>query len=125
VKGTPFDFTISKPVRADMAAAGGGYDHCFALNGEDGKPKQAAQICDPVSGRTMMIATTQPGLQFYTGNFLDGVPGKAGALYGKHAGFCVETQHFPDSPNQPEFPSAIFGPKRDYHETTIFSFGHE
>jgi aldose 1-epimerase len=122
VKGTPFDFTESKPVRRDMAAAGGGYDHCFALDGEEGKPRQAAEVFEPSSGRTMRIATTQPGLQLYTGNFLDGVPGKAGSIYGKHAGFCVETQHFPDSPNQPKFPSAIFGPARDYHETTIFSF---
>jgi aldose 1-epimerase len=70
----------------------------------------------------MRVFTTQPGLQFYTGNFLDGITGKAGSVYGKHAGFCLETQHLPDSPNKKEFPSAIFGPDRDYHEKALFSF---
>jgi aldose 1-epimerase len=123
VSGTPFDFTTAKPIRRDLAATGNGYDHCFALDGTAGTLRSAAQVYEPVSGRRMRIATTQPGLQFYTGNFLHGVPGKGGALYGKHAGLCLETQHFPDSPNQPTFPSALFGPTQDYHETTVFSFG--
>jgi aldose 1-epimerase len=70
----------------------------------------------------MKISTTQPGVQFYTGNFLAGLQGKHGSVYNKHAGFCLETQHFPDSPNRSEFPSAIFGPDREYHEKAIFSF---
>jgi aldose 1-epimerase len=122
VQNTPFDFRIAKPVNRDLAAAGGGYDHCFVVDGDGGTLRPCAEVSEPRSGRTMRVFTTQPGLQFYTGNFLDGVIGKAGSVYGKHAGFCLETQHLPDSPNRKEFPSAVFGPDRDYHEKALFSF---
>jgi aldose 1-epimerase len=122
VAGTPFDFTRRKPIGRDIEAAGG-YDHCFVLDGEEGALKPAAEVYEEVSGRVLRLSTTQSGVQFYTGNFLDGVAGKLGSVYGKHGGFCLETQCLPDSPNRPEFPSAIFGPGRDYLERAVFSFG--
>jgi aldose 1-epimerase len=122
VQNTPFDFRTAKPVSRDLEAAGGGYDHCFAVDGEAGTLRPCAEVSEPRSGRVMRVFTTQPGVQFYTGNFLDGVIGKAGSVYGKHAGFCLETQHFPDSPNRKEFPPAVFGPGRDYREKAMFSF---
>jgi aldose 1-epimerase len=122
LRGTAFDFRVQKPISRDLEAAGGGYDHCFALEGEPGKLRPAAEVRENSSGRTLQVQTTQPGLQFYTGNFLDGGPGKAGSVYHKHGGFCLETQHFPDAPNRPEFSSGIFGPKRDYHEKALFAF---
>jgi aldose 1-epimerase len=122
VKNGPFDFSSRKPIGRDIAAAGIGYDHCYVLMGEPGKLRPCAEVFDPASGRSMKVLTTQPGVQFYSGNFLDGIPGKAGSVYGKHGGFCLETQHFPDSPNRPEFPPCIFGPNKDYHERTLFSF---
>jgi aldose 1-epimerase len=122
VQNTPFDFRTRKSIGKDLVAAGGGFDHCFALEGESGKLRPCAEVSDPVSGRNMKVFTTQPGVQFYTGNFLDGVIGKAGSVYNKHAGFCLETQHFPDTPNRPEFPPAIFGPGKDYHEKAVFAF---
>ncbi|MDR0601099.1 MAG: galactose mutarotase, partial [Treponema sp.] len=122
VRNTPFDFRTRKSIRKDHEAAGGGYDHCFALDGEAGKLRPCAEVFEPDSGRIMRVFTTQPGVQFYTGNLLDGVKGKAGSVYDKHAGFCLETQHFPDTPNQPEFPQAIFGPQKNYHEKAVFAF---
>jgi aldose 1-epimerase len=118
----PFDFRARKPVNRDLAAAGGGYDHCFVVDGEPGKLRPCAEVFEASKGRSMKISTTQPGVQFYTGNFLAGLPGKLGSVYNKHYGFCLETQHFPDSPNRPEFPSAVFSPDRDYHEQAVFSF---
>ncbi|MHC4606973.1 MAG: aldose epimerase family protein [Planctomycetota bacterium] len=114
VKGTRFDFTASRPIGE------GGYDHCFALNSGDGSLALAARVRDPKSGRVMEVHTTQPGIQFYTGNFLDGSPACGG--FGKHGGFCLETQHFPDSPNRPEFPSTILRPGETYHEVTLHRF---
>lgn len=122
VAGTPFDFTGRKPVGKDIAATGGGYDHCYAVDGDYGSLRRAAEIYEPASGRALKVFTTQPGAQFYTGNFLDGLGGKLGSVYDKHYGFCLETQHFPDSPNHPEFPPVIFGPGRDYHEQSVFRF---
>jgi aldose 1-epimerase len=122
VKDGPFDFRARKPVSRDLAAAGGGYDHCFAVDGEPDKLRPCAEVFEASSGRTMKVSATQPGVQFYTGNFLAGLPGKLGSVYNKHYGFCLETQHFPDSPNHPEFPSTVFGPDRDYHEQAVFSF---
>jgi aldose 1-epimerase len=122
VEKTAFDFTARKPVRRDIGAAGGGYDHCFVVDGEPGKLRPCADVFEPLSGRSMRVFTTQPAVQFYTGNFLNGVAGKEGSVYNKHAGFCLETQHLPDSPNRAEFPSCIFGPDRDYHERAVFSF---
>jgi aldose 1-epimerase len=122
VKNGPFDFTSGKPIGRDIDAAGGGYDHCFVVDGEPGKLRPCAEIFEKSSGRSLRLLTTQPGLQFYTGNFLDGIPGKAGSVYHKHGGFCLETQCFPDSPNRPEFPSPVFGPDKDYHEKAVFAF---
>jgi aldose 1-epimerase len=118
----PFDFSSPKPISRDIKAAGGGYDHCFVLDGEPGKLRLCAEVFEALSGRTLRLVTTQPGVQFYTGNFLEGVRGKAGSVYDKYAGFCLETQHFPDGPNQPGFPPCIFGPNREYHEKAVFSF---
>jgi aldose 1-epimerase len=122
VQGGPFDFKTRKPVKRDIEAAGGGYDHCFAVDGKAGELRPCAEVYEGSSGRTMKIYTTQPGVQFYSGNMLTGIPGKTGSVYRKHSGFCLETQHFPDSPNKSEFPDAIFGPSRDYHERAVFSF---
>ena len=99
----------------------GGYDHCWVIDGEAGELRIAARVTDPASGRVLETCTTQPGVQFYTSNFLDGsIVGKGGQSYGKHAGFCLETQHFPDSPNQPTFPSTVLRPGETYHEVTIY-----
>jgi aldose 1-epimerase len=122
VSGGPFDFQTRKPVKKDIAAAGGGYDHCFVVNGEAGKLRPHAEVFEETSGRTMKVYGTQPAIQFYSGNFLSGLQGKLGSVYNKHAGFCLETQHFPDTPNKPEFPSGIFGLDKDYQEKAVFSF---
>ena len=122
VDNGPFDFRTRKPVSKDIAKTNGGYDHCYAVNGEAGKLRPCAEVFEETSSRHMKIYTTQPGLQFYSGNFLAGLHGKTGSVYNKHAGFCLETQHFPDSPNRTEFPSAIYGPERNYHEKAVFSF---
>jgi aldose 1-epimerase len=123
VKGTPFDFTSPHKVGERIAQVPGGYDHNWVLNQTDGM-HAAATVYEPTSGRTMEVTTTEPGLQFYTGNFLDGtLTGKGGKKYGKHAGFCMETQHFPDSPNQPKFPSTTLEPGQTLHSTTVYRFG--
>jgi aldose 1-epimerase len=120
VVNTPFDFTKSKPIGRDISQVKGGYDHNFVLK-EIGL---AAEVYDPTSGRVMKIHTTTPGVQFYTGNFLNGSlqNTKGGLRYGKHAGFCLETQHFPDSPNQPLFPSSIIRPGQTYSQKTSYAF---
>ncbi|MDR0455634.1 MAG: galactose mutarotase [Treponema sp.] len=119
VRDSPFDFREPKPVMRDREE---GYDHCFTVDGDPGKLRPCAEVFEPGSGRTMKVFTTQPGVQFYTGNMLPGTPGKAGSVYGRHTGFCLETQHFPDTPNQPGFPPCIFGPERDYSEKSVFTF---
>lgn len=130
VEGTPFDFRTAKPIGQDIAAEdqqiefGGGYDHNFVLD----KPQpsalsKAAEVYEPDSGRVMEVFTTEPGVQFYVGNFLDGtLVGKGGIAYEKRYGFCLETQHFPDSPNQPDFPSVVLRPGERYTSTTIYTF---
>ena len=122
VAGTPFDFRTRKLIKLDIEAVEGGYDHCFVIDGDPGKLRPCAEVFEPRSGRTMRVFTTQPGVQFYTGSQLRDVPGKAGSVYRRHDGFCLETQSFPDAPNQRRFPPAIFGPDRDYHEKTLFAF---
>ncbi|WP_394343374.1 aldose epimerase family protein [Hymenobacter rigui] len=123
VKGTPFDFTTPHAIGERIAQVPGGYDHNWVLNQTTGL-HAAATVYEPTTGRTMEVTTTEPGLQFYTGNFLDGtLKGANGQTYGKHAGFCLETQHFPDSPNQPKFPSTILQPGQSLHSTTIYKFG--
>jgi len=131
VRDTPFDFRESKPINRDMAAEFGGvggaaapdgYDHCFTVDGDLGKLRPCAEVREAGSGRKMRVLTTQPGVQFYTGNMLPDVRGKAGAVYSRHSGFCLETQHFPDSPNREDFPSCIFGPDRSYGEKSVYAF---
>jgi aldose 1-epimerase len=124
VKGTPMDFTTAKRIGKDLAAVKGGYDHNFVIKKTGDEMALAARVYDSASGRVLEVHTTQPGIQFYTGNFLDGTltGTRSGARYVKHAGFCLETQHFPDSPNQPDFPSTILKPGQTYHETTSFKF---
>ena len=101
----------------------GGYDHNYVLNNKSGQLKLAATLADPVTGRWLEVHTTQPGIQFYSGNFLDGtLTGKGGKVYKKHWGLCLETQHFPDSVNQPTFPSVILRPNQTYRTTTIHRF---
>lgn len=120
VQGTALDFTSAKPIGKELADVPGGYDHCFVVRGEAGTLRLAARVTDPASGRGMEIHTTQPGIQFYTGNFLDGEA--ANGNYPQHGGFCLETQHFPDSPNQPEFPSTILKPGETFRQTTVHRF---
>ncbi|TGE29169.1 aldose epimerase family protein [Hymenobacter metallicola] len=123
VKGTPFDFTTPHTIGERIAQVPGGYDHNWVLNQTSGM-HAAATVYEPTSGRTMEVKTTEPGVQFYTGNFLDGtLKGKRGTVYGKHAGFCLETQHFPDSPNQPKFPSTTLQPGQTLKSTTTYTFG--
>ena len=129
VKDTPFDFTKSTAIGARIAdqneqlARGHGYDHNFVLNSKGGSLVKAAEVYEPQSGRVMEVWTDQPGLQFYTGNFLDGkTVGKGGVAYPFRGAFCMETQHFPDSPNKPEFPSTELRPGQTYHTTTVYKF---
>jgi aldose 1-epimerase len=124
VKGTPMDFTSPKKVGKDLASVKGGYDHNYVLNKSGNEESLAATVYDSASGRFMEVRTTQPGVQFYTGNFLDGklTGTKNGATYNQHAALCLETQHFPDSPNQPTFPGAILKPGETYHQVTVYKF---
>ncbi len=127
VKGTPMDFTIAKPIGRDLGQLTNvpqGYDHNFVLNRAGKGLALCAQVYEPTTGRTIEVSTTQPGVQFYSGNFLDGtLTGKGGMVYKQHDGFCLETQHFPDSPNQPTFPSTVLRPGQTYKHSTVFKFG--
>ena len=123
-ENTPLDFKNPKPIGQDIAALTktGGYDHCFVIGGEQGELRPFAEAYEPFTGRIMKGFTTQPGVQLFTGNNISRLQGKNGCFYEKYAGFCLETQHFPDSPNRPEFPSTIYDPTRDYHEKTVLAF---
>ena len=122
VASTPWDFTQGKAVGKDLAAAGG-YDHNFVLNDYDGSLRTAVRLYEPVSGRVLEILTTQPGVQFYSGNFLDGtLTGKGGMVYNKYAALCLEPQHFPDSPNHPNFPSTVLRPGELYRQVSVYRF---
>ena len=128
VGGTPFDFRKPTAVGAridgdnDQLKKGHGYDHNWVLD-STGKMAEAAEVYEPSSGRVLQVITDQPGVQFYTGNFLDGsITGKGGKVYGHRSGLCLETQHFPDSPNHPKFPSTELKPGQKYHWVTIFRF---
>jgi aldose 1-epimerase len=123
VRGGPMDFTKAMTVGSRIAQVPGGYDHCYALHSAGGKLAQAAELRDPASGRTMEVHTTQPGVQLYTGNFLDGTVAGLGGTYGKHAALCLETQHFPDAVHHPDFPSIVVRPGQTYRQTTVFRFG--
>ncbi len=124
VKGTPMDFTTPQRIGSRIDSVEGGYDHNWVFSKEGGLAK-VGSLYDPASGRVMTISTSEPGIQFYTGNFLDGSLQftRNGAVYGKHAGLCLEAQHFPDSPNQPSFPNTILKPGGKYTQTTIYKFG--
>jgi aldose 1-epimerase len=129
VKGTPFDFTSSTKIGAriedpyEQMVLGHGYDHNFVINRKGAGMILAARVYEPTTGRVLEVTTTQPGVQFYTGNFLDGtVTGKEGHVYKHRYGLCLETQHFPDSPNHPDFPSTILKPGEKFHQTTSFKF---
>jgi len=124
VKGTPMDFTTSKKIGKDLAAVTGGYDHNWVVNRSGNDLELIASVYHVGSGRHMEVFTTQPGIQFYTGNFLDGTlkNTREGMKYVKHAALCLETQHFPDSPNQSSFPNTILKPGETYHETTVYKF---
>lgn len=122
VIGGPMDFTASKKIGKDLAKVTGGYDHNWVLNDSSHALKKVAELYHSFSGRLMEIYTTQPGMQFYTGNFLGGTLTNTGQKYIKHAGLCLETQHFPDSPNQPEFPNTILKPGETFNETTVYKF---
>jgi aldose 1-epimerase len=132
VTGTPMDFREPTAIGArifdddEQLRFGGGYDHNFVLNGSDGSLSMAARVSEPGTGRVVEVFTTEPGVQLYTGNFLDGsITGKGGRVYGRRCAFCLETQHFPDSPNQPEFPSTVLRPDEEYRTTTIYRFSVE
>ena len=129
VKGTPMDFTTPTAIGArikqkdEQLVRGNGYDHNWVLNRKDGSLSLAARVEEPTSGRVLEVLTTEPGVQFYTGNFLDGtIKGKGGKLYQQRAGFCLETQHFPDSPNHANFPSTVLKPGQKYGTTTVYKF---
>ena len=130
VKGTPFDFRTPKTIGQDINADheqiknGAGYDHCFVLNKrEEGELSFAARIMEPVTGRTMEVYTTEPGVQLYTDNWADGYKGQHGATFPRRSGICFEAQHFPDSPNHPYFPSVVLNPGEQYKQKTIYKFG--
>ena len=132
VKGTPFDFTTPAAIGARIGDEhpqlknGQGYDHNWVLNRTGNDLSLAARVVELSSGRTLEVSTTEPGVQFYAGNFLDGtLTGKGGHVYQRRNGFCLETQHFPDSPNKPGFPSTIVKPGQEYRSKTVFTFGVE
>ena len=129
VMNTPLDFTVSNQIGArindkyEQLMFAGGYDHNFVLKTDGESLRSAARVFEPATGRFLEVSTTQPGMQFYSGNRLDGtIVGKGGRAYVQHSGCCFETQHFPDSPNQPTFPSTILKPGEQYHQTTVFKF---
>ena len=133
VAGTPFDFETPTAIGQNIAATegesgeqlkfAGGWDHNFVLKASSAPTHLAAKVVDPASGRTLTVTTTEPGVQFYSGNFLDGtLKGRGGMTFTKHTGFCLETQHYPDSPNHPTFPTTELRPGATFHSTTVFTF---
>ncbi len=129
VAGTPLDFREATAIGArideddEQLRFAGGYDHNLVLDEHDGSPRIAAQVYEPISRRAMEVYTTEPGIQFYSGNLLDGSDvGKSGIPYERRGGLCLETQHFPDSPNQPQFPSTVLRPGERYESATIYKF---
>ena len=131
VEGTPFDFTTAHKVGERIGAddeqieLGGGYDHCWVLSkSTEDALEWVVKMVEPESGRVFELATSEPGVQFYTGNFLDGsLTGKGGVVYEQRYGLCFEPEHYPDSPNQPNFPSVVLNPGEMYETTTIWKFG--
>jgi len=130
VAGTPFDFRTATAIGArigqdnEQLKRGKGYDHNWVLTRQGDCLSLAARVLEPTTGRTLEVSTTEPGIQFYSGNFLDGtITGKGGRVYPQRSGFCLETQHFPDSPNHPTFPSTVLRPGQDFKSQTVFTFG--
>ena len=130
-RGTPFDFEAPVPIGARIDADdeqlrnGVGYDHCFVADGWDGSLRAIAEVVEPLTGLRMLVRTTEPGVQLYVGTHLGGIAGKQGARYGSRAGFCLEAQHFPDSPHRPEFPSTRLAPGETYRQTTEYVFSND
>lgn len=128
VENSPFDLRTAKRIgdrideNCEQIRFTGGYDHNFCINGFDGTLKKAAEVTEPVSGRTLEVFTDLPGIQFYAGNFLKGIIGKGNKPMNKRTGFCLETQYYPDSPNQPTFPSCVFDAGQEYRAVTVFKF---
>lgn len=129
VEGTPFDFRKPKAIREDIGkendqlTIGGGFDHCWVLNDQNSGVRLGATVYHPATGRVLEVFTDQPGVQFYSGNFLDGtLPAKNGGTYGQRSGFCLETEHYPDSPNKPDFPSVVLSPGETYNSQTVYRF---
>ena len=125
VKGNAMDFTSAKKIGKDIAQVAGGYDHNWVFQKPENRFDLVASLYHPPSGRYMEVRTTEPGIQFYSGNFLNGTlkNTRGGVKYVKHAGLCLETQHFPDSPNQPAFPNTILKPGETYQQITVYKFG--
>ena len=126
VEGTPLDFTSPTSIGARIGQVGNGYDQNYILSKDGagaGSLTLCARVLEPTSGRILEVHTTEPGVQFYTGNFLNNtITGKDGKVYGKHYGFCLETQHYPDSPNKPEFPTTVLKPGQKFTSTTVYAF---
>ena len=125
VEGTPFDFTTPTEIGARIdQLESGGYDDNLVFDGweANGRPRLVGEVIEPLRGRRMEVLTTEPAVQFYTGNFLDGLGGKAGAVYERHHAFCLETQHFPDSVNHDHFPTTILRPGETYQQSTEYRF---
>jgi aldose 1-epimerase len=121
VAGGPMDFTSPKPIGRDIAAAGG-YDHCYLVDAAGESMPLIAAAHDPASGRRLEIRGTQPGVQLFTADGMDIAGGKGGVHYRGHGGFCLETQHLPDTPNRPEFPSTLLKPGETYHHQAVWAF---
>jgi aldose 1-epimerase len=122
VAGTPVDFTTPRAIGERIGQVEGGYDHNFVVDGPPGTLRHNATLYDPATGRELTVLSTEPGIQFYSGNFLDDIRGAGGAIYAKHGALCLEPQHYPDSPNQPGFPSTVLRPGETYRTTTVFRF---
>ena len=126
VEGTPMDFRRGKRIGAEIGDVAGGYDHNFVLNNCDGSLRSVGRLYEASTGRVVEILTTQPGMQFYSGNFLDGsFAGKNGIVYHRYTGLCLEPQHFPNAPNHPNFPSTVLHSGEEYKQTTVFRFSAE
>ena len=123
VSNTPFDFRNPKKIGRDINDVPGGFDHNYVINGFTGHLVRCARAEDPATGRTLEVLTTQPGVQLYTSNYITEIEGKEGRKYKKHSAFCLETQHFPDSPNKQNFPGTLLNPGETYQESTIYRFG--
>lgn len=126
VEGTPMDFRTPHAIGERIDQVAGGYDHNYVLSDDIQDLRKVIEVREPISGRIMEVFTTEPGVQFYSGNFLDGaLTGRGGVVYQQHWGFCLETQHYPDSPNQPTFPSTVLEPGEQYRHTTLYKFRTE